>query len=70
MTDTTDDMRLELLADQIGLANLLDQLADICAEKAEHVANNWQDATLAAEWRRAGAVLATASTAVAEILGR
>lgn len=45
---------LERCVDRTSLKIVLDALADICHEKAEHVRVNWQDATLGSAWESAG----------------
>lgn len=44
---------LEDLIDSCGLSNVLESLGDICFEKADHVASNWQDDNLSKLWNRA-----------------
>lgn len=46
---------LEQAIDGIGLQRVLNLIANICHEKAEHVRTNWQDGTLARAWERDGA---------------
>lgn len=41
---------LEALIDRIGLPNVVECLASVCGEKAEHVRVNWQDARAAKSW--------------------
>ena len=43
---------LEAMIDAHGIGSLIDWLADVCGEKAEHVRSNWQDAALADAWER------------------
>lgn len=52
---------LEGMVDQYGLANVLRMLGQIAGEKAEHIATNWQDASLAKKWDRAARLLDTAA---------
>jgi len=49
-----DDLRdtLEMLVDRKGLAGVVEALAEIADEKAEHVRSNWQDEPLAKAWER------------------
>ena len=44
---------LEMLMDREGLPDVLKAIAEICAEKAGHVRETWQDEKLAAQWDRA-----------------
>ena len=53
MSDRYND-ELEEMVDTIGLAKVLDMLSDIAYEKAEHIRANWQDASTARVWQRAG----------------
>lgn len=45
---------LEGMVDAMGLGKVLDLLADICVDKANHVQTNWQDKITAATWTQAG----------------
>ncbi len=51
------EAKLEALVDTHGLETLLETLATICSEKSDHVASNWQDATLAGAWMNNAAKL-------------
>lgn len=44
---------LEDLIDKTRLGLVLDALAAVCRDKAEHLSTNWQDDTAAKEWNRA-----------------
>jgi|TARA_Y100000310_G_scaffold249019_2_gene255016 hypothetical protein len=44
---------IENLVDWHGLDNVIDALADVCAEKAKHIRTNWQDMETAKHWDRA-----------------
>lgn len=48
---------LEGLIDRNGLAWVIDRLAEIAGEKADHVSTNWQDLELAKEWNKAASQL-------------
>lgn len=41
---------LERLVDRNSLTAVLEALSEICGAKAERIASNWQDATLAKRW--------------------
>ncbi len=41
---------LEKFVDSVGLDTILEDLADICRLKANHIESNWQDKDLANEW--------------------
>jgi hypothetical protein len=45
--------QIEALIDSCGLSSVLMALSEICGEKAEHIATNWQDAALAKCWAAA-----------------
>jgi RES domain-containing protein len=55
MRDLTQQEKdqIEALIDCCGLSSVLMALSEICGEKAEHIAHNWQDATLAKHWATA-----------------
>lgn len=44
--------QLETLIDRFTLPAVVDCLGDICQQKAEHLAANWQDQEAAANWQR------------------
>lgn len=48
--------------DSHGLANVIDALSEICAAKADHIRENWQDSNTAHPWARMSEVLRTAET--------
>jgi hypothetical protein len=52
LTEDNTDL-LERIVDLHGLPKTLDMLADICAEKAEHLRTNWQDKGAAKDWEKA-----------------
>ena len=52
MTKTHE--QLEQLVDRVGVATLIDWLAEICWEKADHVRSAWQDERGAKLWERNG----------------
>jgi hypothetical protein len=41
---------LEALIDSRGIDQVLMAVSEICGHKAEHIATNWQDASLAKRW--------------------
>lgn len=43
---------LEAMVDSTSLATVVELLAEICHEKADHVYVTWQDCELAAQWTR------------------
>jgi hypothetical protein len=53
LIQNSDDGRaLEALVDKYSLECVIDALAVMCLEKADHVRSNWQDETLACDWER------------------
>ena len=48
--DQSEVHDLEALVDACGLDSVLMALSEVCGLKAEHVANHWQDASLAKAW--------------------
>lgn len=56
-TTMSDTDTLEQIVDRIGLRQTLLYLAEVCAAKASHLQENWQDDTAAEHWDAAqGAV--------------
>lgn len=51
-TDTLE--HLESLIDKHGAARIVDALADISYQKANHIRNNWQDEISASAWHSLG----------------
>lgn len=48
--DEADKLHIEALIDNCTLAGLLDMIADVCLDKAEHISSNWQDNATASHW--------------------
>ena len=46
----TQHEELEALVDRVGLRRTVEMLAEICRDKSEHIAVNWQDKRLADRW--------------------
>lgn len=44
---------LEILVDANGLRRTLEQLAEVCRDKADHLAHAWQSGTGAKAWTKA-----------------
>jgi hypothetical protein len=55
----SDAVTLEAIVDRQGLHSVVELLAIVCGEKAEHIAVNWQDAGLAKQWDKAGQLFDT-----------
>lgn len=53
------ERELEAYVDSNTLANVLDALARVCADKAEHLRSNWQAPRDGSLWDRAARRLAT-----------
>ena len=43
---------LEIMIDRSSLHEVLNALADICAQKADHIQSNYQDKPLAKTWMK------------------
>lgn len=56
------DAIVEQAIDEFGLQRVLDSLARVCGEKAEHVNTNWQDPALAGWWARRGHLVERVAT--------
>lgn len=54
---TTNLETLEAIVDSMGLEQTVRALAEICGEKATHIAVNWQDTGTAKPWAKAGALI-------------
>jgi|SoimicMinimDraft_4_1059732.scaffolds.fasta_scaffold00004_19 hypothetical protein len=54
---TTNKETLEAIVDSMGLELTVHALGQICADKAEHIAVNWQDTNTAKPWAKAGALI-------------
>lgn len=52
---------LEQMIDRHGLAEIIDAIGDICAAKAQHVRENWQDESIASQWDKAGRAMIRAN---------
>ena len=49
-----DEKTLEGMVDGMGLKAVLLMLQEIAYSKAKHIEENWQDTTLAEDWKMAG----------------
>ena len=47
-----DQLELELMVDRHGITGELWMLARVCADKADHLATDWQDETSAKQWEK------------------
>jgi hypothetical protein len=66
MALTTEQVAtLEGLVDNASLSEVLVALSDICRDKADHIAVNWQDNVLAKAWRGAAEGVLSCSGRVA-----
>jgi len=57
---------LEKMIDDRGLSKLLGDIAQICCEKSDHIAVNWQDYDLAELWGENGTKIQECSESVSE----
>jgi 23S rRNA G2069 N7-methylase RlmK/C1962 C5-methylase RlmI len=48
---------IETAIDTYGLWAVLQMTADVCAEKRDHIRENWQDRATARPWNRAATLL-------------
>ena len=64
MATTIDSVQLESMVDTVGLSAVLDALASICSEKADHVRTTWQDEGLARLWDKSAKVVLDSATRV------
>jgi hypothetical protein len=55
---------LEALVDRHSVADVLLDLAFICAEKGAHIRENWQDSVTAKSWDKAAAICDKAAAKV------
>ena len=53
--------RLEAEVDRTSVSQVVQTLADVCREKAQHIRENWQDEGLAKVWDRVATRLELAS---------
>lgn len=67
MLTQTECDKLESLIDSHGLAAVLDAMAQIAFEKAEHIVSSYADATTARHWDKANAALRKAETKAREL---
>ena len=63
MTDAHRE-ELELMVDRYSVAEVLQALAQVCREKADHIRSNWQDQTTARSWDAAAVRLDKVTVAV------
>jgi len=56
MSSNRNEMKFQLeeMIDQSSLNDLLEMLAEVCHEKADHLRSNWQDEAAARDWERLG----------------
>lgn len=55
---------LEAAIDAHGLSNVLEIIANICRDKADHVSINWQDQRLSKSWEYAATRIELAATVI------
>jgi hypothetical protein len=59
---------LERLVDERGLMAVLEGLAGVCQDKAEHIRTGWQDKPLAKAWEQMSGVLYNAAAKAGKLL--
>lgn len=59
MTQSQLGRELEALTDVHGLANVINELYEMCIGKADHIRESWQDPATARSWDRAAQRLDT-----------
>ena len=57
MAMLTDQEQVEFLMDRLTLRGLLDLVAQVCHEKADHLRANWQDESAGHAWERAEQII-------------
>lgn len=67
MLPQSDTDKLESLIDSHGLAAVLDAMAQIAFEKAEHIVSNYADTATARQWDKANAALRKAESKAREL---
>ena len=58
---------LENLVDKTSLEDVVDSLAELCLEKAEHLESNWQDTKSASSWLKCAKILEKAIKDISNI---
>ena len=61
MITKIDRDHLEQAIDSTTLADVLEAIADICAEKSSHIEETWQDGQLSRQWLDAAKVVRATS---------
>jgi hypothetical protein len=61
---TNEAEALEALVDRYGLSAVISQLANVCDDKSQHIASNWQDNVTARMWMNCVHILDRASDRV------
>lgn len=54
---SSDKQELESILDRSSPQAMMNALAEVCFEKADHVRSNWQDESLAKVWERCGSMI-------------
>jgi hypothetical protein len=52
MSNNVMQLELEILVDSYGVKAVLEALAQVCREKADHIRTNWQDQATAEVWEQ------------------
>jgi len=62
--------QLEAIIDSDGIEETLAALANLCHEKENHIRENWQDESLANEWRKKGNRIQRLSDSMTETINK
>ena len=65
MLTNADVETLESMMDRSSVRDMLEALSQITYEKAQHIAENWQDKNTATVWERVAHILDSATCKVA-----
>jgi len=60
--DDDGKLMLERIIDKFGIQLVLETVSGICGAKAEHIAHDWQDTSLAKRWATIEGAIGVAST--------
>ena len=56
MTEDNAKYDIEYLINEVGLAQFMEHVCQICHEKADHVRANWSDPILSKLWKKQGKI--------------
>jgi len=64
MTEQELMAEIEIAIDRVGLSVVLQSIAEICSEKADHVMETYADKGIASNWRNVATIISKASETV------